>query len=116
MYKAEDDHQQQQYTAEQLGEPIYRPVTSKSKDPYDLLVMDENYQVQVLEGCSWNACAARVKDMVRAGVDPADIRGMRYRHLVDGPGWREAGLDNVGSFLWWTSDDEARLEAERQEA
>jgi hypothetical protein len=111
-YKIEGDAPLSRYTPEQLGEPIYRPVSGRSKGNFDLIVLDGTNQVAVLENASWNVCRERVVAMVYAGVDPSDIRGVPLGE--SGIGALGAGLSNVESFLWWTREDQSRFDKSRE--
>lgn len=101
------------YRDEQLGEVWVRPINRKTRGWYSLVVVQpaSNDQVLLLEPCDWDAGRKRVVQMVRAGVDPADIRFS----------WRPGGclgtdgltLQQVGLALWWTPQDQRRLDKER---
>lgn len=94
------------YSAEQLGEILVSPINMRSEGRYTLLVVQPktNDQVTVIEPCDWDVGRSRVVQMVRAGVDPADIRFC----------WRPDGcLDTDGqplqscrAALWWTDEDQ----------
>ncbi len=77
--KIEGDAMLTNYTAAQLGDPVYKPLSTRSKDGYDLIVMDGQNQVVVLENASWNKCRDRVVAMVEAGVAPRGAGGRAAR-------------------------------------
>lgn len=92
------------YTSEQIGDIQVTPITPKTKSQYSLVIIQPgNEQVTVLEPCSQQAGAQRVREMVRRGVDPFDIRFTFRQHdqtQTDG-----LPLRHVNEALWWTKRD-----------
>lgn len=114
-YQIEGGGTLRRYTEAQLGEAVRgSPITLKSRDRYDVIVKDDNRQVVVISACSWHVGFRRVQDMVRAGVDPDDVYGVPRTGA--GLGALGTGLSNVNRFLWWTHDDQRRLDEERTAA
>lgn len=102
------------YSEEQLGDIRVQPLNSKTKGRFSLVVVQpsSNEQLLLLEPCDWDVGRARVVSMVRAGVDPADIRFS----------WRGDGQLNTDGLplrpcmeaLWWTERDQRLLDKERE--
>ncbi len=116
-YEVEGGGTLSRYAPAQLGEPVYRERSPRSKNTYDIVVMDGEYrnvQVLVLKGQTWPNCRQRVVDMVMAHVDPDDIRG----YAVDEGERRSVGggLAHVEKFLWWTLHDDYRKAKSEREA
>lgn len=108
-YRIEGDAELKVYTPEQLGEPIMErtALSLRSRERFDLIVMDNNNQVLVLESQSWNWCRRRVIQMVYAGVDPLHIYGCPVTPTeirVLGP-----NLCGLRRLLWWTNEDHLDL-------
>lgn len=103
------------YSEEQLGEIRVHPITVKTKGRYSLVVVQpaSNEQVLLLEPCDWDVGRNRVVHMVRAGVDPADIRFcFRPDRCLDTDG---LPLQQIDRSLWWTPRDQRRLDKELEE-
>jgi hypothetical protein len=105
-YKIEGDAVLENYTPDQLGTEIYNPRSTRSKDSYDLIVMDGTNQVSVLEGASWPICRTRTIEMLAAGIDLDDIRGIPLGETARGA--LRGGLSLATTFLWWAADDDIR--------
>lgn len=104
------------YTAEQLGEISVSPINRRTKGRYTLIVVQPktNDQITIIEPCDWDVGRARVMQMVRAGVDPADIRYCwRPGDRLDTDG---LPLQPCRTALWWTDRDQCRLEKELEQA
>ncbi|WBV42707.1 hypothetical protein [Pseudoroseomonas cervicalis] len=101
------------YTADQIGEIKVKPINARTKGTYSLVVVQpaSNDQVLVLEPCDWDHGRHRVVQMVRAGVDPLDIR---FCHRADGLVETDGlPLRPCSEALWWTHSDQRRLRRER---
>ena len=116
-YVIEGDAPLVQYTPGQLGEFISMPFHARRKDCFDLIVIDNSItQVIVMDACPWDQCRARVQQMVRYGIDPFDIRGIRRKRGARPGEEPRYGLEHVQYFLWWDILDEKRLNEELAEA
>ena len=112
-YKSENNHAPTQYSTEQLGLPVYYKKSTRSKTDFGVVVIDNNNQIKVMAGCGWGACRKRVQEMVRAGVDPCDIKAFASGVSANST-MPEGKLVNVNVPLWWTRGDQELLDKERE--
>lgn len=103
----------QDYTPDQIGNVSVSPINTKTKGMFSLVLIQPQSgdHITILEPCDWSQGRSKVVEMIKAEIDPFDIRFVRRPNssTLETEG---LPLSHINEILWWTQQDQNALDEE----